>query len=518
MKSYFTTFILSVLFLASTFTASFAQIDWTKYPNPVMGPGPSGSWDDKNVNIACVILLNDTLHMWYDGNWDNNVNNGVGHARSVDGVTWIKDTLNPVLTPGPSFWDSYIASQAAVIFNTSDSLFHMWYAGRGNGNTYQPIYIGHATSPDGSSWTKDTNPVLSPGSPGSWDDDALVGPCVILVNNTLHMWYDGFKLGSSLLRIGHAISTDGIIWQKDPASPVLNIGSSQDWDYPRVRASKVIHDGSTFHLYYAGGSHPTYDVGYAYSHDGTNWIKYDDPNTTSSLYVNSDPVLTKGPPDSWDDYGVFTGSVLFNDTGDSLRTWYTGIINEDWDGYIGYAAAPIIIDALFEFDFVGENDSLMYQFTDKSIGIITNWLWEFGDGNSSNERYPMHIYIQVGTYTATLTVSGPFGSDSSTQEINVVSGLAEQSDNILKEFTLDQNYPNPFNPSTKIEFTLPKTEFVTLKIYNLLGQKVTTLVSEKLNAGSYNYSWDAGTLSSGVYLYKLNAGKLSQIRKMILLR
>ena len=81
-----------------------------------------------------------------------------------------------------------------------------------------------------------------------------------------------------------------------------------------------------------------------------------------------------------------------------------------------------------------------------------------------------------------------------------------------------QNYPNPFDPSTNINFTLPSPEFVTLKIYDILGKEVTTLVNEELNAGNYTKTWNANNLSSGVYFYKLNAGKFSETKKILLVR
>jgi len=89
---------------------------------------------------------------------------------------------------------------------------------------------------------------------------------------------------------------------------------------------------------------------------------------------------------------------------------------------------------------------------------------------------------------------------------------------IPSEFNLRQNYPNPFNPNTTIEFSIPKSEFVTLKIYNLLGQKVTTLVSEKQKAGTYKVEWVALNMSSGIYFYLLQAGTFSSQRKAILLQ
>jgi len=101
-----------------------------------------------------------------------------------------------------------------------------------------------------------------------------------------------------------------------------------------------------------------------------------------------------------------------------------------------------------------------------------------------------------------------------------ITGLIQDPNKDLfpKDYTLSQNYPNPFNPTTTIEFSIPKTVFVTLKIYNILGQEVATLVSEKLINGSYKYTWDAGHLASGVYYYKLEAGGFIKTNKLILMK
>jgi photosystem II stability/assembly factor-like uncharacterized protein len=87
------------------------------------------------------------------------------------------------------------------------------------------------------------------------------------------------------------------------------------------------------------------------------------------------------------------------------------------------------------------------------------------------------------------------------------------------QFTLHQNYPNPFNPITNFEFQITNSEFVNLSIYNLLGQKVATLVDKKLPAGSYTVQWDATGISSGVYIYTLETGTgLKKSRKLVLLK
>jgi len=103
----------------------------------------------------------------------------------------------------------------------------------------------------------------------------------------------------------------------------------------------------------------------------------------------------------------------------------------------------------------------------------------------------------------------------------------EQNDQITT-FTLNQNYPNPFNPTTKIKFTIPQTfdplqggargGLVTLKVYNILGKEIATLVNEELPAGEHEVTFDASNLPSGIYIYQLNAGKFVQTNKMIYLK
>ena len=101
---------------------------------------------------------------------------------------------------------------------------------------------------------------------------------------------------------------------------------------------------------------------------------------------------------------------------------------------------------------------------------------------------------------------------------DVVVGIKSERTNVPLTYALYQNYPNPFNPSTTIQFDLPKTSEVTLKIFNTLGEEVATLVSYRLSVGSYSYEWDASNFASGVYLYRLKAGNYVQTRKMILMK
>jgi hypothetical protein len=97
-------------------------------------------------------------------------------------------------------------------------------------------------------------------------------------------------------------------------------------------------------------------------------------------------------------------------------------------------------------------------------------------------------------------------------------GISENEGVSPEEFKLSQNYPNPFNPSTKIEFSIPSNEFVTLKVYDILGSEVRTLVSDQFNAGSYEVDFNASNLATGMYIYELRAGSFIGAKKMILLK
>ncbi len=98
----------------------------------------------------------------------------------------------------------------------------------------------------------------------------------------------------------------------------------------------------------------------------------------------------------------------------------------------------------------------------------------------------------------------------------------QQISTIAEGYSLSQNYPNPFNPVTKIRFSVPagnhSDRTVRLVIYNIQGREVSTLVNAGLQPGTYEYDWDASNFASGVYYYKLTAGKYSDVKKMVLVK
>jgi hypothetical protein len=98
------------------------------------------------------------------------------------------------------------------------------------------------------------------------------------------------------------------------------------------------------------------------------------------------------------------------------------------------------------------------------------------------------------------------------------TAIRSYDNQIPSNYSISQNYPNPFNPSTTIKYSVPKVSFVTIKIYDVLGSEVATLLNEEKPVGTYELSWSAANLSSGVYFYQLKAGSFVETKKMILLR
>lgn len=99
-----------------------------------------------------------------------------------------------------------------------------------------------------------------------------------------------------------------------------------------------------------------------------------------------------------------------------------------------------------------------------------------------------------------------------------IVSIEDHKNKLIKSFYLSQNYPNPFNPITRIKYDLPDKSDVEIKVYDILGEQVRTLVNEQQEAGRYEVKFDASNLASGVYLYRINAGSYIDTKKMVLMK
>ncbi len=132
---------------------------------------------------------------------------------------------------------------------------------------------------------------------------------------------------------------------------------------------------------------------------------------------------------------------------------------------------------------------------------------------NGNFSYTTNLNIEAIAVTATDFE----GNTSNFARLNIVTDV-EDEQQIPNVFSLNQNYPNPFNPSTTISFSIPKEEFISLNIYNSLGEEVVEILNETKQAGNYEINFTAAELSSGIYFYKIQAGSFIQTKKMTLLK
>uniref|UniRef100_A0A7V2ZIV1 T9SS type A sorting domain-containing protein n=1 Tax=Ignavibacterium album TaxID=591197 RepID=A0A7V2ZIV1_9BACT len=132
---------------------------------------------------------------------------------------------------------------------------------------------------------------------------------------------------------------------------------------------------------------------------------------------------------------------------------------------------------------------------------------------NGNFSYSTNLNVEAISVTATDFL----GNTSGFARINIITDV-ENEEQIPKEFSLSQNYPNPFNPTTKISWQSPVGSRQTLKIYDVIGNEVATLVDEYRDAGRYEVEFDASGLSSGVYFYKLTLGSFTETKKMLILK
>lgn len=146
--------------------------------------------------------------------------------------------------------------------------------------------------------------------------------------------------------------------------------------------------------------------------------------------------------------------------------------------------------------------------------IIENSVWGNGGGFSYNSLFGMESLVGQ-------SLIGISENTNNTAQlgfwytIRTYTDISDIDNQLPQKFELLQNFPNPFNPSTQIKYAIPKSSHVRIEVYNVLGQRITTLVNENKPAGFYTVEFNAGSLASGFYIYLLRAENFVQTRKML---
>lgn len=206
-------------------------------------------------------------------------------------------------------------------------------------------------------------------------------------------------------------------------------------------------------------------------------------------------------------------SVTFIDTLHGYILGDNGIILKTTDGGQIWELATLPNSSLNAMKFVSTSTGWIAANNGKVFRTLDGGeQWEAQESGVQTNLTSMDF---INNYSGIIV--GEDGVILTTKNGGVVSSVRNEYHNAIpKTFELQQNFPNPFNPITKISFSLPSDEFTVLKVYDVLGREIVTLVNEEKRLGTYSVNFDASNLASGIYFYKLTSGNFSQTKKMVL--
>ncbi len=207
----------------------------------------------------------------------------------------------------------------------------------------------------------------------------------------------------------------------------------------------------------------------------------------------------------------------------------TQLVNENWDG-TGYRIQPfdggvygpimLVYNPSGPSEAYGVSGSFLYAYTmglDGSGVRLSSRIGSPTEAVSGNRQQFQLGYITINYGTNVTYVYLNDNTEIWNSQTGMHLGKVARS-TLPTVFALNQNYPNPFNPLTTITYALPSATHVTLEVYNVLGQRVATLVDEQQAAGEHTATWDANHFSSGVYFYRIQTGEATETKKMLLLK
>lgn len=280
-------------------------------------------------------------------------------------------------------------------------------------------------------------------------------------------------------------------------------------------------------------------------------MSYVDANATNTFLADGAPLVTTGPDanqgaddNKWHERTGFGngGSILTSsETGNGenaplLKTQITVAEAGTYEVWINFWANPAE-DWRIKAGLAEQSMQVFRQMACQQVeaGVHENPIVRSGSGYtflyqayvgrvtiSANEEISVFVddhAIQTGTASTMIGGAARTWYDGiSLAKVNTIAVNVAEWKEIPNEFSLLHNYPNPFNPTTTITYSLSKAAHVSLKVYNLLGREMATLVDQPMRAGAYQVVWNAQNAPSGVYFYKISDGNCSKINKMILLQ
>jgi photosystem II stability/assembly factor-like uncharacterized protein len=213
-------------------------------------------------------------------------------------------------------------------------------------------------------------------------------------------------------------------------------------------------------------------------------------------------------------------SVWFNDENTGWTVGDNGVILKTTNGGSNWINQINLFPSyLYSVQFINNNtgwavSGYSYSVLQKTTNGGTNWIYEF---NPSGVNIFLKSVFFIDENTGWTVGSG--GTIlKTTNGGSMITGIQSVSSELPSEYNLSQNFPNPFNPTTHLKFGIITPGLVTLKVYNLLGNEIETLVNKNLTPGVYDVDFDGSNFPSGIYFYKLETGFFSETKRMILLK
>jgi hypothetical protein len=387
-------------------------------------------------------------------------------------TTWRRDLDNPVI---PGIGGGGYAFRPSVVWDSDHFAYRMWLTSKFYGGRWS---IYHAISFDGTSWFASfSDPVLE-GGDKYFESEGVTNCAVIHDAAEYKMYYAGVH-GCCALAIGLATSDDGIHWTKSPNNPVI-VPSAAGWDSGYVSAPQVDYDGATYRMYYEGGNAGETNVGLARSTDGVIWTK-----------SASNPVIRHGVTGSWNESSVSPGGV-YKDHG-VFHMLLTGRATPSDPQTIGLVSAP--------------DDSSWTDFDQNPVmtgGGIAAWDWTITAGSAVMLGDSLQLWYSG---------NGATGVNWSTGHAVSTMTLVRTPPTLM---ALPHNSPNPFKGVTTVSFDVPERAPVSVRVFDVAGRVVATLVQQTMDPGTHSVTFKA-PLGPGLYLCTLRVGDRVRSRKMVAL-
>lgn len=229
----------------------------------------SGNTIGYNSLVRQPVRVNEVYHLFTEAKTDSPLLWWISKRLSPDGIDFRAET-SPLLLPGDAgTYDEKGQADPAVIYDGVGD-WKMWFDALNGALVWDKL--GYATSTDGDTWTK-YGSILNRGSAGAWDDGFMHHPAVVKHNGIYYMFYAGAHASNQPYQIGLATSSNGIDWTKEPSNPVISQGASGEWDDAYVRPSCPVLINGIWYMYYWAMDGATFAIGLATSTDLIHWTK-----------------------------------------------------------------------------------------------------------------------------------------------------------------------------------------------------------------------------------------------------